>query len=169
MRLKKLIVRGVIIAALLVGDYFGARWIAEKLIPKDILFPYSYVAVINTESYKEAEIKNILEDFNKLGHLKLVRYEGIRPIIIYDRNFTDKGKEWRLGETMGAPLWCEIQLKKDMSPYFLRFVLIHEYLHCFGYDHTNIPSDLMYPEISYNLTDFDLLMYAQDLEKKYGK
>ena len=143
-------------------------------IIKKFFIPGSYIASIETTSYHKEDIQAALQEFNYMGHGKIVSYEkNRRPIYIMDSDFKYDIPSRLMGyETLGLttplPGACYIRLKKKMPIQMLNDVLIHEYLHCMGYEHVkNNPSDLMYPSYNENVDIINIINYGRDLEKRF--
>lgn len=131
-----------------------------------VMIPYTYVDSINTTKYNKAIIKSILDEFNEMGDNVIVKYKkGIRPITI-----TEVEDFSLLGEAYVRTEKCEIIIKKGLDFKLLRETVLHEYLHCFDYDHIKVPGDLMYPSDAYEASEASIKDYAKDLHRKfYGK
>ena len=126
----------------------------------------SYIRSINVPSIGNHEIKIILDKFNKMGYTKIVSYEGWRPIDILEFPKSDK-KNVTIGTAAVRIFDCQIYLKTSelYNSTMVEQVIIHEYLHCLGYDHTSDPIDLMFP--SYNeSSEENVRKYAEDAYKR---
>jgi hypothetical protein len=141
-----------------------------------VKFKQSYVSSINTSYYSEGTIKEILNEFNKKGDDKIVQFnkiEGGRPITINE--VTDDNIVFKVlfPEAIGItyPLYdkCTIYLLNSLSYDTLRETVIHEYLHCFNYEHVSDRSDLMYEFDNNEDKEASINKYAKDLEAKYGQ
>lgn len=108
---------------------------------QNFLIKHTYIGKIISPTFGEKNIRNILDNFNSRGYNSIIKYEGSRPIIIYeaDRPKTILGTAWPL------PGYCPIALDPKMESYQLRWVVVHEVLHCFFYDHSKRVTDIMYP------------------------
>lgn len=106
----------------------------------------SYISIVNSNVYGNKILYNYLDEFNKMGYNKIITYSEdsnhIRPIFIED----GKLKDPILGEAYVTNSYCMIYLTNKLTLLELKYVLWHEILHCFGYEHTKIKSDLMYFE-----------------------
>lgn len=140
----------------------------------------SYIARIETTTYDKRDIIAVLEEFNYMGNGNVVTFvkpeNGGRPIVIKESDFNSDPLQKILGyETLGMaipkPQNCTIRLKKNLSLKYLDHVLIHEYLHCMGYEHVeNNINDLMAPYYNEDVDFINILNYGKDLEKKlHGK
>lgn len=45
-----------------------------------------------------------------------------------------------------TPSSCSIYINKHYETFPLEDIIIHEYLHCLGFEHVDNPTDLMYPD-----------------------
>lgn len=131
-----------------------------------VIFPVSYIKVIDTPTYGKENIKLILDFFNELGDNKIVKYKNdqilARPISIYEKDFESL---ITLGDAAYSMFSCRIRLSKDMKsdPDKLLRVVIHEYLHCYGYGHLDADGDLMNKFYSPSISAVNIQSYAEDL------
>lgn len=139
------------------------KWVDYQV--KKQYFPSSYIADIKTITYDPENIKEILDNFDKQSYNEIVRYEGLRPIVIVENPMIS------LRGAVGYANWdysgCTISLVPGLGERF-REVLLHEYMHCFSYGHDNTPGDLMYPSITYKATEESIKEYANSLGFWYG-
>lgn len=117
-----------------------------------------YIDTISTSNYKSEDIKKILDDFNTLGYNKIVKYEGKTPIYIEEveyigenKNASTIGQAHIVYKVSGSS--CTIKVLNDLTPYTLRIVILHEYLHCLQFDHVDKDMDLMSPLLDYVLEE----------------
>jgi beta-lactamase regulating signal transducer with metallopeptidase domain len=133
-----------IFKSLFAGLIVSLIWFGIAYLAVITIIPYfykdSYISVILTSHYDSNEIKSILANFNKLGYNKIIRLTGTRPIYITDGALTFP----LLGQTYRSLDKCIIVLASHLNKEELRLVVVHEYNHCFGYNHTKIRGDLMY-------------------------
>lgn len=131
-----------------------------------VTIPHTYVKSIDTPTYDNKEVKKILDEFNEMGNNDIVFYEGGFRAITIGEGTEDDGN---VGEALPLPFNCDIRLSKTMHYKLMRETLLHEYLHCFGYDHVKEPGDLMYPTDMYPATETSIKEYAKRLRRKlYG-
>jgi len=148
----------------------------------------SYVAQINVPFYDKEEIKLDLQHFNDMAK-PIVKFapddiEDPRPIVILEHHFTDaenkqyttetfpKGGGQVLGLTLSTTMYCNIFLNDTINnEILLNEVLIHEYLHCFGYGHDeSTQHDLMNAARHDEVPEENFRTYAKRLEEfLYGK
>lgn len=152
-------------------------FIVMHLIPlfDMLLHPVVYRQILKTtfiydmylEDYEKKDLKNIFSDFNDMADKKIIHYKGVRPIFIYEKKLPDTV----LGTAIPMPGLCIIALTKNMKPEKLKAVLIHEYLHCMGYEHTNIYCDLMYttvcPYLNNSYLKSSMEKYANSLLRNF--
>jgi len=134
----------------------------------------SYIESINLQKLDSNQAKAVLDDFNAKGGGAIVRYgRGYRPITIIEAEMESEDKnKVRLGQAIVLPEECVITLNpKYINNYKeLREVLIHEYLHCFNYSHTDKENDLMYATHSDNISEENIDYYANELKRRlYGR
>lgn len=127
----------------------------------------SYIRSIDAPTIGKERVKKILDKFNKMGYDEIVSYEGWRPIDIKEADKLD-------GATIGLAkvriFDCSIQLEANSlySENMVEQVILHEYLHCLGYEHTSDPTDLMFA--SYNESSEDnIRKYAEDAFNRLKK
>lgn len=129
----------------------------------------TYIKSINTPNYSNT--KKILEKFNALGDNKIVSFvEKVngRPIVIEEMSEIDKKlSPGAVGIAFNTIIKCRIVVLPGLSEIEYEEVLLHEYLHCYGYDHVDNYRDLMY----YSLVPVDkeqnIKDYAQKVKKKF--
>lgn len=169
--LRFLIVRVILYVALLPYMTLVAKFLLDNGIKVygKFFFHKTYVKSINLPSYPKA--KAVLEEFNRLGDNKVVSFDEIkdgRPIEItemdeYDRMFYSEA----VGIATPRLTQCHITIRKGMSDVEFRETLIHEYLHCYGYMHTNDEKDLMYAYLVLVNKDENIKQYAQKLKREF--
>lgn len=121
----------------------------------------SYIRSINTPNLGNEKVKEILDKFNKMGYDRIVNKEGWRPIDIVENKDLPGSMIGAASVGLDA---CRIELesKSFHNALMAEQVVIHEYLHCLGYEHTSDPQDLMFA--SYNRSSEDnVLKYAKDV------
>lgn len=106
-----------------------------------LTMPQSYIHVLELPKLGTEDAKKALDYFSSLGYYPSVSYVGWRPIMIYEMPL-DKGI---LGYATPLPAYCMIVLNENMDKTLMPTTLMHEYAHCFNYEHVKDPSDLMYP------------------------
>lgn len=111
-------------------------------------------------------MKKILDNFADLEDTRIVKYSGIRPIKIVDKNFKES---YKLGLAYDYLYGCTITLDTGLSGDTLKHVLLHEYLHCMGFRHVKEDGDLMSEYLSF-VSENNIKKYAKLLRRKmYGK
>lgn len=136
---------------------------------KELFFVDSYIAEIDTPHYGNKTTRDMLQHFNEYGGGKAVQWQAKDTILsraIYIKEAEEiPGQESVIGQAL--PLWtrCDIVIEKglDLETYYN--VLLHEYLHCLGYTHSQDKNDLMYYSVSYCPED-NIIKYAKEVEKR---
>ena len=151
---------------LFVGLAIGT--ILNPILNKYVLFPSTYVKSINTPIHSSFKVRKILEEFNSYGDNRIVNFEsGIRPIIITESSIADKNGNRVVGQAINLPTVCYITLNPNMwDDLELKQVVIHEYIHCYGFDHTkDIEDDIMSPVYISSPREENIRHYARKLLK----
>jgi hypothetical protein len=133
-------------------------------------FKYTYIEVIDTPSYGN-QTKKALEEFNSFGDNKIISFKKIkngRPVQIYEMaDFEEELRPEVLGSAWPMFKDCTIRLKKRQDLIDYRETVLHEYLHCMGYDHVPDPLDLMYYQLNPVDKEDNIRQYAKKVLKKY--
>jgi hypothetical protein len=169
--LRKLIVRMMLYTALM--PYFISL---TTLLTKSLFnlygiknFHKSYIATINTPSYKNT--RKVLEEFNALGDNKIVSFSEIpdgRPIEIVEITPIDRQiSPGAVGTTYAKITRCTIKMAQGLDEIEYRETLLHEYLHCYGYDHVDDYKDLMYYSLFPVDKEENIRHYAKEVKKKF--
>lgn len=135
----------------------------------NLFFVNSYIKEINTPSYSNELTIAMLEHFNSYGNGKVVKFKDngkilSRPITIREVDYIE-GDRQIIGAAAPSFDSCDIVIEKnlDIETYYL--VLLHEYLHCLGYMHTDDENDLMYYSTG-EVKEQNIIYYAKDVEKR---
>ena len=131
-------------------------------------YPHSYIKSINSSGYGINKIKICLDNFNKMGDNKIVRYnKDTRPIYVQERTLDYP----YLGLTYTWYKDCHINITSGLSKEAFRSVLLHEYVHCFGFGHVSQTNreDLMTPAYMYPPSEFSIFNYAQRIKHIYDR
>ena len=143
-------------------------------IGRHYIFVNSYVKSVDTPKYTNKATMQYLEEFNNMGGGKAVLFEPpqessnitspIRAITITEKEVID-GDEDIVG--LALPLFntCDIQIESGQDYETFRQVLIHEYLHCMGYNHVNNEKDVMNPSVAFPTED-NIKAYAKEIEAR---
>jgi len=133
-----------------------------------MFFHRSYIQTIDTPSYgKLTEL--VLKDFDNMADGGIVIYKSnTRPITIREQSILlQLLYPNAIGIANVTPTKCDIYMRPGLDAASYRETLIHEYLHCFGYTHTDDRNDLMYHvEVPVDKED-NIKYYAIDLKRKY--
>lgn len=130
----------------------------------------TYVANIYGDPIMVGMVKDSLDYFNHLGNNEVIDYEPkygkySRPVTITVKEFSGF---WEVGLAGYANLdldHCTIYVDQD-EPDALEFrkTVIHEYLHCVGYDHTANKEDVMYKAATPGInSDISIKKYADEI------
>lgn len=137
------------------------KQIVKEVDKHDSLPVGGYLSSVNTPTYTNDRTQRILLDFNQLGGGEAVIWGGEsvfgslldRQITIRETDKCEFEKDNELHNCVGLAtcgmVKCEIVVKKGMEPLEYRQVLLHEYMHCMGYDDLREDKDihdLMYYE-----------------------
>lgn len=129
--------------------------------------PFSYVQSINLPSYPDA--KEMLEELNNRGYGEVVKKSGLRPIFITQGSLNKyfPRKNWLLGVAWTLPGYCYIIIDDTYHYSEIKSILWHEYIHCFGVDHSADRRDIMYPTNSRNMDINTIDNYLEYLKVLY--
>jgi hypothetical protein len=145
-------------------------YLGEQKIYKILFFNKTYIALMNTPTYKNYT-KLILEEFNSYGNNKIIHFESInkgRPVTISEMSDEEEqDKTEVLGYSIPLARSCSITIRKYLRYEVYREVLLHEYLHCMGYEHVKDESDLMYYALNYLDKEYSIRQYANRLLNTY--
>lgn len=133
-----------------------------------MFFHRSYINTLKLHTYKEDSVKTILQQFNSMADGGIVKYEGSRPINIIEMPVV---MQFMYPSAVGVALIgytkCDIYIVPNLDYMTFRETLLHEYLHCFAYEHTEEPKDLMYYAVVPIDKEENIKYYARDLKRKY--
>jgi len=136
-------------------------------IKKNRLYVDSYILSINTPYYGDKTRKN-LDTFNFMGEGEAVQFGEVtpksRPITIEEVSSFPNRPE-TVGMAYVSLDFCSITIKTGLTEYEYFLVLIHEYLHCLGYNHVEDPDDIMYYSLTYP-TSSNIKKYAQEIKER---
>lgn len=141
--------------SLILGSYLRPYYRYKIIEPSYIR--NSYIAEIKGDLLDIRLAEKYLDIFNNYGHYKIVKFKietnmtKPRPIRIeirelgetsYEQLYADKA----LALTYTTDKDCKIIMTTNLDSYKqFESTLIHELLHCYGYDHVNDEEDVMYP------------------------
>lgn len=142
-------------------------------VGKHYIFLDSYIASLDMPSYGNENSLKVLTEFSAMGGNKAVIFEPpsqssivspVRAIHIKESKVIE-GNEDIVG--LALPLWntCDIQIKSGQDYETFRQVLIHEYLHCMGYNHVEDEKDVMNPSVAFP-TEENIQAYAKEIEAR---
>lgn len=154
--------------AVLIGTvlFMGSKLASSSIVmtKPPVVLKYTYVAEIRGSEEGKRFVKYSLDYFNRLGNNQIVTYT--HPGTIYARsiviNFIDTEDAAKKLAGIAWPFLfdCDITVYNDFRPIILRQTIIHEYLHCMGYRHSDDKEDIMY---------FEQAGWPQQNEEKYAK
>lgn len=134
-----------------------------------VMFKNTYIELIDTPSYSTT--KQILEDFNSLEDNKIISFKKIkygRPVKIVEMSsFLEELYPDALGITFPQADKCTITIKKNQFWMDYKETLLHEYLHCMGFDHSPNKYDIMYKYLIPVDKEENIKYYAKKLRNKY--
>jgi hypothetical protein len=140
----------------------------KMAVGKYFLFPDSHISLIDTPTYEAKNIRSILDKFSEVCDIDIVRYKhvsGIKRTIEIREVDQFMFSPFTLGRAWVDVDKCYIELSKYMDIVQFRSTLLHEYLHCMGYEHTiRRTGDLMSP-VDSEITEENIEEYAKDLCK----
>lgn len=141
----------------------------KNIINMEEVYSKNYINSISLLSYTKA--REILQEFNKLGDNKIVNFSPIkngRHIDIREMTKFDMilGNTY-LGMAITLYTKCLILIRPGLDDKIFREVLLHEYLHCYGFKHTEQAEDLMYFELNLVDKEENIRQYAIKVKKLY--
>lgn len=168
--------------------YWHLFWITFPLslalstvLIKKVFIPEGYIHTVNTPYYTDNRTMEVLKEFNKIGNGKSVMFEQHyinRPITITEKDDLEiipkflrdpNEKTVTIGLAEVRAFECKITLKTGMDYATFRTTLMHEYLHCMGFEHVeNDRDDLMAP-IDGNVKEENIKQYADEVSKRIWK
>lgn len=169
---KILAVLGLCAVVYTVAGYIGDR-IESHLLHKYIV-PDAYIAEIKTKTYSKKDVLQVLHEFNSMAEgrdaVLFQKHVIDRKIIITDAEdleiiplFLREPGRTTIGRALETELNCTIILKTGLDYATFRSTLVHEYLHCMGFDHVDADNDLM------SAVDKDGVVIPEENIKEYAK
>lgn len=164
-----------------IGDQIGGA-IKGHLLKKYII-PESYISEIHTTSYDKTWVTDVLKEFDAMAApeqaVLFEKHVIDRKIVIQEVLDLDMVPFFlrspdapvTIGYALETELKCTIQLKTGLDYATFRRTLIHEYLHCMGYDHVDDNNDLMgaVETETTKITEENIKSYAKKVAKKIWK
>jgi len=128
----------------------------------------NYLRNVKGDPLMVNQIRDSLQQFNDLVPTNIVPTTGTRPIdIILVNDFVWNGFGPTITLGRARPTWknCKIEIATEQiyNNEDLKNVVIHEYLHCFGYKHVDKLSDIMYKYL-YKVDSKSITGYAKELQ-----
>ena len=159
-----------IVYVVIVGAFLNPIYNYHVVHPK--LIKESYISEIKGDFFQVNLAKKHLDNFNELGHNKIVKFEGgTRPITIEIRTLNQGFYE----QIRGPEILAYAEYKKDSCKIVMRDTLyteiqfrntlFHELLHCYFYDHSPDQNDLMYYQENL-VTEENIKKYAEEVERR---
>jgi hypothetical protein len=132
----------------------------------------NYLGEIEGRPHEVVKIRKFLAEFDSLVPTNIVPTEGYRKISItviddfWYNPLLPPGKKI-IGSAKVMWISCPITLPREhfTDDQEMKDTVIHEYLHCFGYKHIDILTDLMYKS-SWLVDPKSVQRYAEDLEER---
>lgn len=113
---------------------------------------HSYITDIKLTKYKKEQVKEVLQFLNDNSGTEVFLTKGMRPVSIKEVTAKEMAKliEPEIDSTVvglaeHALGYCKIYVRENLDEKDFSNVLMHEIVHCFGYDHTEKQHDLMSP------------------------
>lgn len=134
---------------------------------KNLAFVSTHIEKIDTPTYGNDVTKNYLDQFNAQGGGIIVSYKhefGLYRAVTITESEKSSKDEW-IGRAQPGVTACSIQIKKGLDYRTYYTTLLHEYLHCMGYNHVDDPKDLMYSRENGQTEDASVDKYAKDLQE----
>jgi len=170
--LKLIITRVVLIVALFPALLMTSLIVREGAIEiyGRLFFRNTYIDVIDTPSYGKYT-KEFLQEFNSFADNKIISFnkiKGGRPITIREMGgFYESLYPGVIGVARPRFNSCSILVKKGLDLIDYRETLLHEYLHCMGYNHVANRDDLMYYSLNPVDKEENIKQYAKKVLKKF--
>lgn len=159
--------------AAIVGSY--AKPAVDYYIKEPRLIRASYVSEITGKSSDKDLVKKYLDIFNSYGHNNIVKYEpqqtSPRTITIAIRKlnetfYEDLNGAGLMGYALPGTETCRIIIRDDIkTEQQFKLVLLHEFLHCYFYDHSTDKDDLMYYTENV-VSEENIKSYAREIETR---
>lgn len=175
------------IVVLMAIVYMVAGWVGNKmeayLLHKYIITD-SYISEVKTRYYPKEWVMSVLHEFNDMAEgqeaVLFEKHKIDRKITIEDADdlsllpfyLRDPEAPTYIGRTFENELNCRIILKTGMDYATFRTTLLHEYLHCLDFDHTEgDKNDLMYATDteSTEVSEENIKGYAKKVARKIWK
>jgi hypothetical protein len=141
---------------------------ASYLIYGQLFFHNSYINEVFTPYYTSEDTMMLLKEFDSMAGGGIVKLQGSRPInitempMVIQLMYPDS-----LGITFLEFKKCNIFIRPYLDHITFRETLFHEYLHCFAYDHSPNPKDLMYyAEVPVDKEE-NIKYHAKELKERY--
>lgn len=158
------VVLWVILSYMLIGS------VAEEVKPDQYmqyLARFSYISNIDMPPEQVRWALDDIAEFNSFAPENVVSYTGYRPIMITNNMQYILG-----GDAIGVAVrlfnGCVVVIDENYtsSIFFrdnFRIILLHEILHCYGYDHVDDETDIMYATHTMYDPIPSLKVYANDI------
>lgn len=126
----------------------------------------TFVSSVSADLETKSLIIKDLQDFDIRSNNSLIR-DGYRPITISVGETEDNV----MGYAQVGFFSCEIVLSdkipwKYMDPIYLRSTVLHEILHCMGFNHTKDVNDIMYTNHSTEINEDSITNALVLLDKR---
>lgn len=122
----------------------------------------SFINIIAANQDQTFQVEQVLDDFNLLGYNKVVFKSGSRPINIVVGRID---RDYAIGWARVKPGYCDIKIDDRLSPEDFQQTVVHELLHCYGYEHVKDETSVMNPSVSDKLSRDSIRNYAKDVLK----
>jgi hypothetical protein len=148
-----------------------ANYVISK---KPTFFTDGYIYKIDTPNYGNDVTIEFLREFNNMsatGRAVSFRPTSTHSIVLPQKAITIKEVSKIVGQDnvagLALSLWntCDISIRSGEDYETYRQILIHEYLHCLGFNHVNNVRDVMNPEVGFP-TEESFQAYAKEIEDR---
>lgn len=130
----------------------------------------SYVAEVNLKKYNKKQVTQLLEFLNKHAGVEVFKKKGYRKITITEVTAEEmseiieaKKGHYVLGVAEPRLKTCEVHVIADLPPSDFSDVLLHELVHCFGFNHVEDSTDLMAAYDEGTITQASRIAWAKRL------
>ena len=135
-----------------------------------IIHKISYISSIDMPPTQKQWSEQLIADINSKRNNPVLKSSGIRPIWIKPYDFKAEGEKEKLGVAIFYPYACKILIGTHLyeDKQLFEDTLVHEILHCYGYDHTPNAFDIMHYYLSeYTISDTQRFYWSEMYKNIY--